>query len=151
MTEHDYTTAIVVDRTPNEVFAAINDVRGWWSQDIEGSTDERGTEFTFRGHDIHRSQIRVTELALGERVEWLVVDNFINFVTDQSEWKNTRITFEIFAHDDGTALRFRHVGLVPDYECYDACSNAWAFFINTSLRNLITTGVGAPMLGNVVR
>jgi hypothetical protein len=29
-------------------------------------------------------------------------------------------------------------------ECYDACSPAWEFSIAQSLRNLITTGVGAP-------
>jgi hypothetical protein len=34
---------------------------------------------------------------------------------------------------------------VPTYECFDVCSNAWAFFINDSLRSLIATGEGHPM------
>lgn len=39
---------------------------------------------------------------------------------------------------------FTHEGLVPDYECYGMCSNAWGTYINGSLRRLITTGKGSP-------
>jgi hypothetical protein len=44
-----------------------------------------------------------------------------------------------------TEVRFTHAGLVPEYECFDVCSNAWGFFIGDSLRNLITTGDGTPI------
>ncbi len=40
--DQNYTTNFVVDQTPEEVFAAINNVRGWWSGEIEGSTDNIG-------------------------------------------------------------------------------------------------------------
>ena len=30
-------------------------------------------------------------------------------------------------------IRFTHLGLVPDYECFDNCSDAWGFYINDSL------------------
>jgi hypothetical protein len=36
------------------------------------------------------------------------------------------------------------VGLVPDHECYGACSNAWGSYVNGSLRGLITKGKGQP-------
>ena len=29
-------------------------------------------------------------------------------------------------------------------ECFEKCSNAWGFYINTGLRNLIAKGQGAP-------
>lgn len=45
---------------------------------------------------------------------------------------------------DKTELRFTHVGLVPAIECYGACSRAWGFYINDSLRRFITTGEGQP-------
>jgi uncharacterized protein YndB with AHSA1/START domain len=32
LTSSDFTATFTVDRTPEEVFAAINDVRGWWSE-----------------------------------------------------------------------------------------------------------------------
>jgi hypothetical protein len=73
-----------------------------------------------------------------------VLDSQLNFVNDKSEWKGTKITFEIAKKGDKTEVRFAHVGLVPDYECYGACSNAWGSYINGSLRSLITTGKGEP-------
>ncbi len=45
MSDQNYTTSFTVDQSPEEVFAAINNVRGWWSQAIEGSTDKLGAEF----------------------------------------------------------------------------------------------------------
>jgi hypothetical protein len=52
--------------------------------------------------------------------------------------------FEIKSKDGKTELRFTHIGLVPTFECYGGCSGAWGFYINDSLRSLITTGKGAP-------
>jgi len=88
MKTNDYTTSFAVEQSPEDVFNAINNVRAWWSGDIDGSTDRLGAEFT--------------------------------------------------------ELRFTHVGLVPTFECYGGCSDAWGFYINDSLRSLIATGKGQP-------
>lgn len=144
MSEQNLTVAFTVDQTPEEVFAAINNVRGWWSGDIDGSTDTLGDEWTYRYNDIHYSKQRITEFVPGKKVVWLVVDGYLNFVEDTTEWKGTTITFEIAKKGDKTEVRFTHVGLVPAAECYDACSNAWGFYISGSLRSLITTGTGQP-------
>ena len=52
--------------------------------------------------------------------------------------------FEIEVRDGQTEIRFTHVGLVPEYECFDICSNSWDFYLYTSLRALIRTGRGLP-------
>ncbi len=144
MSDQSYTTSFSVDRTPDEVFDAITNARGWWSEEIEGDADRVGEEFTFRVKDIHYSKIRVTELVPGQTLVWRVLDNYMNFIDDQSEWKDTEIRFELSAQDGTTEVRFTHAGLVPQYECFDVCSNAWGFYIGDSLRSLITTGEGKP-------
>jgi hypothetical protein len=133
----DYSTTFRVDRPPHEVFAAINDVRGWWTGDIDGATSEVGDEFTYRHEDIHRSTQRVTELVPGKRVAWLVTDAHLSFSTDPEEWKGTQVRFDISGGEDGTDVRFTHVGLSPDADCYDSCSSAWGYFVNSSLRDRI--------------
>jgi len=144
--DQNYTTTLTLDKTPKEVFAAINNVRGWWTGEpgIEGSTDKLGDEFTYRYTPHHYSKQKITEFIPGKKIVWLVVDSSINFVKDKSEWKGTKITFEIAKKGDKTEVRFTHVGLVPDIECYGACSNAWGSYIKSSLRNLITKGKGQP-------
>jgi hypothetical protein len=140
----DFTVSFAVPQSADEVFAAINNVRGWWSGDIEGSTEELGAEFTYRYQDIHRSKQRITEFVPGRRVAWHVVDGYLQFVEDKPEWTGTDITFDISQVPTGTEVRFTHAGLEPEAECFDSCSTAWGFYINSSLRDLITQGKGAP-------
>jgi hypothetical protein len=148
MRSQNLTFTFTVDQTPEVAFAAINNVRAWWSGDIEGDTGKLGSEWSYRYKDIHYSRQRITELVPGKRVAWLVIDSFLNFVEDKKEWNGTQITFEIAQKrgqtGDQTEVTFRHLGLTPEVECFDGCSSAWGFIINTSLRNLITTGKGQP-------
>jgi hypothetical protein len=140
----DFATTFTVDHSPEEIFDAITNVRGWWSGEIDGSTDKLNDEFTYRYEDVHYSRQRITELIPGRKVVWRVLDASLSFVEDKSEWNGTEITFEIAQRQDKAELRFTHVGLVPDHECYGECSSAWSFYINDSLRSLITTGAGHP-------
>jgi len=141
---NDFTTTLTVDQTPEEAFAAITNVRGWWSGQIEGGTDKLGDEFTYRYEDVHRSTQRITEFIPGKKVVWLVLDSYLSFAEDATEWNGTTITFDISRQGDTTAIRFTHMGLVPDFECFNNCSGAWGFYINSSLRGLITAGTGQP-------
>lgn len=149
MTDQDYATTFTVDQTPEQVFDAINNVRGWWSAGIEGEAEKLGSEFTIHVPGVHRSTQKVEELIPGKRVVWRVVDADLSFVEARGEWKGTEIRFEFNETGAGTEVRFRHVGLVPEFECFDVCSNAWAGYVNGSLRNLITTGTGQPIEGDV--
>src|SRR5262249_21922626 len=144
MKTQDYTTSFTVEQSPEEVFDAINNVRGWWSGEIDGSTDTLGAELRYRYQDVHDTTQRITEWVRGQKVVWHVVNSKINFVKDRSEWNGTDIVFEIARKNGKTELRFTHVGLVPAFECYGDCSGAWGFYINDSLRSLITTGKGQP-------
>jgi hypothetical protein len=88
--------------------------------------------------------MQITEFVPGQKVVWLVLENYFNFTEDKTEWKGTKVIFEISKIDYKTQLRFTHEGLVPEYECFNVCSNGWGSYINGSLRSLITTGKGKP-------
>ena len=133
-----------MDQTPKQAFDAINNVRGWWSGEIEGPTDKLGDEFTYRYKDIHYSKQKLIEVVPDQKVVWLALDSYLNFAEDKTEWNGTKIIFEIARKGGKTEVRFTHQGLVPQIECFENCSIAWSYYINGTLRSLIATGNGQP-------
>ncbi|MGB8191053.1 MAG: SRPBCC domain-containing protein [Chitinophagaceae bacterium] len=140
----DFTTTILVDQTPEEVFNAVNNVRGWWSESVEGNTAKLNEEFLYYYKDVHISKMKIVEFVYPKKVVWLVLENHFNFTKDKTEWNGNKIVFEISEKDNKTELRFTQVGLVPAYECYDVCRDAWTSYIQGSLKSLITTRKGKP-------
>jgi hypothetical protein len=144
--ERSFTTAFLVDQSPFEVFAAVTNVRGWWTGEVKGKSLKVGDEFTFRYEDLHRSTQRVVEVIPEKRIVWLVTEAHLGFAESPAEWKGTRVVFDISKKGSKTELRFTHEGLVPSFECFDACHEGWTFYVEGSLRKLITTGRGEKEL-----
>jgi uncharacterized protein YndB with AHSA1/START domain len=144
MSYQDFTSTILVDQRPEEVFNAINHVREWWSEEVEGGTEKLNDEFRYHYKDVHLCKIRLIEVVPNQKVVWLVLDNHFNFTKDKTEWIDTKISFEISVKDNKTQLHFTHHGLTSAYECYDICFSAWTEYITKSLKDLITTGKGNP-------
>lgn len=147
MTKSDFSRTLLVEQSPEEVFASINKVRGWWIDEIEGSSDKLNDEFAVRFADIHYSKQKLVELVPNTKVTWLITESKLNFLKKKNEWTDTRISFEISKEGNKTKLRFTHSGLVPDIECYRDCSLAWSEYLD-SLQKLITTGHGNPFKKN---
>jgi len=148
--DQSFTIAFTVDQTPEQVFAAINNPRGWWSEGIEGTTDKVDAEFTYRYKDVHRCTMKIMELIPNQKVVWRVLENHFNFTKDDTEWTGTTIVFEISKTGAKTEVHFTHLGLVPAYECYAVCLDGWTTYINGSLRELISTGKGKPNVGKAI-
>ena len=94
--------------------------------------------------DFHYSKHKLIEVVPDKKIVWLITDSNLNSFTDKNEWNGTKISFEITEKDGKTYVRFTHWGLVPQIECFGACSNAWTGYITQSLRDLIVTGRGWP-------
>lgn len=144
MTNNSYTTRLVVKKSQEEVFNAIQNFRGWWSQEIEGNTNIVGDTFFYHYKDVHLCKIKLIEKVEHQKLVYLVQDNEFNFTKDKTEWINTKLIFEIQEDKKGTQLLFTHEGLVPSYECYEVCQDAWTSYIQGSLKDYIETGKGRP-------
>jgi hypothetical protein len=146
----DYTTAMLVDQTPAEVFSAINNVHGWWSTDFKGKSEKLGDEFEVRFDDVHYSRHKLTEVVPNEKVVWLITDSYLNFLENKTEWNGTTNVFEISRLGDKTQIVFTHSGLTPQFECFKDCSAGWNYFLQGSLFPFITTGTGQPHVSKKV-
>lgn len=144
MNNQDFTTTILVEQSPKEAFEGITNVRGWWSENIEGGTAKLNDVFTYRVQNLHQCTMKLIEVIADKKVVWLTLDNYFNFTKDQNEWIGTKVSFEISEKDNKTQIRFTHIGLVPAHECYKVCENAWTGYIQDSLHSLIAMGKGQP-------
>lgn len=151
MTKHDFTTTLLVDQTPTQVFNAINNPRNWWSGTIDGNSAKLNDEFNYRYKDLHFSKQRVIEMIPEQKVVWLVTESLINYTEDKSEWTGTKISFEITKQNNKTQLHFTHVGLTPHIECFDSCSSSWSQLIREGLYSLITTGTSKKIILDEVK
>ena len=144
MDNKSFSLTVTFDQTPDKVFQAITDVRGWWSQEIEGDTAQLNDEFTYRYQDVHSCRMKLIEVMPGQKMVWQVLDNHFSFTQDKTEWIGTKVIFGLSEQDGRTILHFTHEGLVPAYECYNACVNGWTQYIQKSLPALVATGKGQP-------
>ncbi|QHV96687.1 SRPBCC family protein [Spirosoma endbachense] len=144
MITSNYTTSLLVDQSPEAVFNTINNVDQWWTEKLEGTSQNVNDEFTVDFPGIHVSMQKVVELIPGRKVKWLVTDSNLTSFQDKQEWTGTTIQFDITPTGDKTQIQFTHEGLVPDVECYNSCTRGWTYFIDGSLYKLFTAGKGQP-------
>jgi hypothetical protein len=145
MTAKDFTLTLTTGQTPQEVFKAITNVRGWWSgyysEEIIGNTGNLGDEFSFRAGDgAHYTKQKLVEVIPNKKVVWLITESELSFVEDKYEWTGTKVIFDITEKGGKTNLVFTHEGLNPTFECYDACAPAWTQYLQNKLLPLINTG-----------
>ena len=144
MENQDYHATIMVSQAANEVFTAINSVPKWWTEKLEGSSGKLNDVFTVDFGDTNFVTHKLIEVIPGKKIVWLVTDCYLSWFTDKTEWKNTKMVFEIAATGNQTQIDFTHIGLLPDLECFDICRKGWDQYVKDSLFKLITEGKGQP-------
>ena len=145
MKNKNFTTTLIVDQTPEEVFNVVRNVRGWWSgyysEEFEGNTEKLNDEFSFRaGGGAHYSRQKLIEVIPNKKVVWLVTDSKLDFLEKKDEWTGTKVSFDISTKANKTQLVFTHDGLMPEIECYNSCAPAWSQYLQNKLLPLITMG-----------
>lgn len=140
----DIRISFAVDVTPQQVFQAIQNVKGWWSKKIAGKSRKKGDVFRFRYGTMHDSTQKLIEVVPGKKIVWLITKANLSFTKDKQEWVGTQVHFDIAKQGKKTRLNFRHTGLTPKVECFKACSEGWGFYVGKSLKDLIVKGKGQP-------
>ena len=87
---------------------------------------------------MHESTQKLVEVIPDKKVVWEVTDSNLSFLEEKDEWTGTKISFELAEKDGKTEVRFTHLGLTPESECYEACFNGWSGLLKKNLFNLIT-------------
>ena len=142
-----YQQSLVIEAAPAAVYAALTTpqgLRGWWTQDCDVATQVGGMlQFRFGPHYKH---MRIEQLDPQREVRWLctVAHIDVDRFTRKDEWVGTQLAFHLSPHGDGhTRLDFEHIGLVPEFECHEICSDGWRHFLR-SLQLYAQTGKGTP-------
>jgi len=143
MESKNYKVTYLVNQPAEEIFNKILNVRQWWSglfaEEIEGNSEKLNDEFAFvAGGGMHYSRQKMVQNIPDKKVVWLVTDSALSFISKQDEWTGTQLCFELFDKDkNSTEVVFTHIGLVPQIECYDSCSNAWSSYMENFLAPLV--------------
>jgi hypothetical protein len=125
MKNQDFTATFCVEQSPQIVFDSAKNFRVWWSEEIDGSREKLDEVFYYHYKDIHLCKIKLIELISGKKLVYQVIDNQFSFTEDKSEWIDTKLIFTISGEGGKTKLLFTHEGLVPEYECFEICNEAW--------------------------
>jgi hypothetical protein len=142
--QQNYSRVIQMPATSNDVYAAINNVSLWWTENFKGSTQRLNDEFTVTFGETF-IKLKVTELLNNCKIVWEVTDCFKHFLKNKKEWVGTKICFDIVTEDNKSVkLTFTHIGLSSPLECYDICCDAWNGYLGGSLKNLALKGLGSP-------
>src|SRR6478609_7117543 len=135
MKQQNFTYTFKTPKGSDEVYKLLLNVRQWWSglfdESFEGTSNKEGDEFTFKaGGGLHDTTQKLIELVPGKKIVWLVTKSNLSFLSDPTEWKGTKISFDLSVDGKGTQVTFTHEGLVPEVECYGDCTAAWTGYLD---------------------
>ena len=142
MKTKDYTFEIISQQSPDYIFKHLLDIgfqwKGQFNEHIAGATAEIEDEFEFKAGDgMHYSWQRLIEKIPNKKLIWQVTKSNLSFLKEPQEWTGSKLCFEIeSAANSKTLIRFSHIGLQPQIECYDACSSAWNLYMEALKKKL---------------
>ncbi len=137
--DQDFTSVKTIAANPEQVLVALTTpegVAGWWGA-TSGSAAQVGDVLEVGFGSSRVVTMDVASLEPG-RIEW-----FVERAPHTPEWDGTTIVFELTPKGSETELHFRHVGLVPQFECYEMCFAGWTHYL-ASLVAYAETGEGNP-------
>lgn len=141
MNKENFTYSFTSSKTPEVIFKLLLNIEQWWSglyeETITGKSHQLNDEFSFKASGgVHDTTQKLVELIPNKKIVWLVTNSKLTFLSDPSEWKNTKICFDLSKEGDKTVVSFTHDGLTPQIECYNACSGGWTGYLENLKKKL---------------
>lgn len=135
-----YSTKLRAKTSETIAFEALSSKIGDWWGDQDRAVQHLGDVFKMSWGEPWY-QFKVVEYVLGKKITWECIDSK-QIIGDldgvEKEWVGTQLKWTINKLNDGEIeIQFRHEGLVPDFICYDFCSNTWDRFIEFNLKKYL--------------
>ncbi|HTD24846.1 MAG TPA: SRPBCC domain-containing protein [Terriglobales bacterium] len=127
-----------IKASPDKVYEALTEqegLAGWWTRNTKASPAV-GAVNQFRFGDKGFNDMKVVELAPGQRVKWQCVNG-------AKEWIGTELTFDLKQEGGLTIVLFAQRGWKEQVEFMHFCSTKWATYL-LGLKSLCETGTGTP-------
>jgi hypothetical protein len=145
MKDKDYQNSITTTLSPQEVLERISHVSLWWAKNVEGKSTEADDVFTVRFKNGDTYTMKVVEIVQNKKIIWDVIDSYQGWNEQHAEWNGTKIIWDIFPQKNKIVVQMTHVGLVPQFECFNACSQGWDYLLQRSLQKLLNDNEGMPV------
>ena len=139
----DYHHSVTAKVSAQDAYSKVARVSEWWNKKSTGNTREVGDTFKI---DWGQTWVnfKVIEAVPDKRIVWHVEDCHLPWLKNQTEWKDTKVIWDLSAANGETEIKITHLGLTPDVECYGACEAGWDFHVGQSLLKLLTEDQGLP-------
>ncbi len=140
MQTRNYKTSLTIDGPVEAVFLAISQKLGDWWGEQDSIIDRDKIDFKVSwGEPWYR--FKVISFHPDEEMSWECIDanqKIPGLEGVEKEWVGTRIHWKLTATGPRqTRLEFEHEGLVPEFICFNFCSQSWEHFLGKSLKNYI--------------
>jgi uncharacterized protein YndB with AHSA1/START domain len=143
MKQEDYHSSITANISATEAVERIGRVSDWWTAGVQGNSRNVGDAFTVRFGETFVT-FKVVEVIPDKRIVWLVTDCNLHWIKNRTEWKGTKVAWDVLPENGVSRISMTHFGLVPGMECYNDCTSGWNFYVTESLFKLLTAGKGLP-------
>ena len=129
-----YITSIEVRKSPGEVFNHIIQLSKWWAEEFVGEELKVNSEFVLKIGDEHYSKNKVIEFVPNKKFVWVTTQSKRS--TDNFDWTETKMIFDLNAKGENTVVTFTYDGVVIESE-QDRLKEICDFCIKNLLYNFI--------------
>jgi len=144
MNQQNFHCSICANVSIKDAFDGVSKrVPEWWTENFEGSSENLNNIFTVRFGETFGTY-KIVEVISDKKILWFTIDCNLHLLKNKKEWKDTKMLWEFSTKNNLTEIKFTHIGLVPELECFTDCSGGWNHYVGKSLYKLLTEQKGMP-------